>query len=400
LDIDRLVAAQRPGYTLERVFYTDPAIFELEAQRMFFKSWQFVGHVGRIPKVGDYFLFTIAGESIIVLRASETEVTAMFNVCRHRGSHVCLDESGHVKKLICPYHAWVYDTDGSLLMAKHMQADFDPSCHGLKRCAVRIVEGMIFVCLSEVDAPDFDAIEKDLSFLFKPHGFASARVADRAVFRVKCNWKLATENAWECYHCPKSHQSYCATMPMATAYESARRQAEREAAQARWEAHARSLGHFVLPRERPAWREPYTHVARVPIQDGYLTQSQDGQPVAPLMGDFKQYDGGLTAFQTYPILWFAASNDHALLTRFTPLSVMETEAEYTWLVNGSAVEGVDYDVNRVTWLWRITGEEDKVICENNQKGVNSRTFEPGPYSTAEDGVDGFIRWYLRQMSSA
>lgn len=62
-----------------------------------------------------------------------------------------------------------------------------------------------------------------------------------------------------------------------------------------------------------------------------------------------------------------------------------------------AVEGVDFDVERVTWLWRATTEQDVRLCENNQRGVNSRRYQPGPYSETEGEVEAFIQWYLRHI---
>ena len=134
-------------------------------------------------------------------------------------------------------------------------------------------------------------------------------------------------------------------------------------------------------------------IGRIPIREGFLTQSRDGQPVAPLMGDFKAYDGGVTSTQFFPINWLVADNDYAMLTRFSPLSLQETELEVTWLVREDAVEGRDYDVEKVTWLWRRTMEEDQTITENNQAGVNSRYYCPGPHSK-DESLNEFLSWYL------
>jgi len=96
---------------------------------------------------------------------------------------------------------------------------------------------------------------------------------------------------------------------------------------AEWEAFAKQLGHKtgkIKPINGAIYR-----CERVPIRPGFVTQSPDGKPVAPLMGDFKQYDGGVTGIQIYPILWFSLCNDHAMLSRFTPITPTQTEAEYT-----------------------------------------------------------------------
>jgi Rieske 2Fe-2S family protein len=394
MSIDAAVAAQRPGYALERPFYTDPAIFDAEIDHVFFRSWWLVGHVSEIPHPGDFFLFPIAAESIIVLRRSPSEIVALFNVCRHRGSRICLQATGHVNKLVCPYHAWVYDTDGSLLSARLMPDDFDPSQHGLHAASVRVVEGMIFICPGD-DPPDFSAAADAIHALFRFHEMESAKVCAHETLRLKCNWKVAAENSWECYHCSPSHKEYCSVMAHATAFESDRRQAEQTKAKDEWHALVRRLGH-PIPDPNKKWPSDL-FVNAAPIGPGRLTQSQDGKPVAPLMGRFKEFDGGLRGFMTYPIIWVAASNDHALLTRFTPLGPVDTEVRYSWLVRADVREGIDFQLDRVTWLWRTTGAQDKEICENNQAGIASLRYEPGPYSTAEATASGFVQWYLDRM---
>jgi len=82
--------------------------------------------------------------------------------------------------------------------------------------------------------------------------------------------------------------------------------------------------------------------------------------------------------------------------RFTPITPMLTDAEVTWLVQEDAVEGADYDIQRLTWLWQATCEQDFKLCEDNQAGMNSRRYEPGPYSEVE-GVESFVQWYVDQM---
>ena len=119
--------------------------------------------------------------------------------------------------------------------------------------------------------------------------------------------------------------------------------------------------------------------------------------MAPLMGSYKTYDGGITGFQTYPLSFLVGCSDHASLNRFTPLDVGHTEMEVFWLVAADAEEGRDYDPEKVSWLWRATGEADVRICEDNQKGVNSRRYVPGPYSKVEHYVEKFIQLYLRQL---
>ena len=107
--IDQMVDNYRDGYSLEQPFYLSPDIFAHDMDRLLSRRWLLVDHVSRIPEKGDYFLFNIANESIIIIREAGDRINAFFNVCRHRGSRVCLEQQGNKRLLTCPYHAWTYD---------------------------------------------------------------------------------------------------------------------------------------------------------------------------------------------------------------------------------------------------------------------------------------------------
>ncbi len=97
---------------------------------VFTRNWVLAGHASQAPKDGDWFLVDIAGESIIVVRGKDGLLKAFANVCRHRGSRICLKPEGHSSVLVCPYHAWSYNLDGSVRGARHMGPDFDKTQYG------------------------------------------------------------------------------------------------------------------------------------------------------------------------------------------------------------------------------------------------------------------------------
>ena len=107
-DIDKLVSTQQPGCSMSQPFYVDPLIFELDMKYIFMSQWLFVGHISQITLPGDYFTFVAGEESIIIVRGEDGSIHGHFNVCRHRGSQICLESSGHVQTLVCPYNQWVY----------------------------------------------------------------------------------------------------------------------------------------------------------------------------------------------------------------------------------------------------------------------------------------------------
>ena len=122
--IKQLINNYKQGFSLEQAFYTSNDVFEAEWNSIFKKHWLYAGNTAQLPKPGDYFLYHLQNDSIIIIRSNNNEVHALYNTCRHRGSAICLDDAGHVAKLICPYHQWVYDKDGTLLNARMMPDDF------------------------------------------------------------------------------------------------------------------------------------------------------------------------------------------------------------------------------------------------------------------------------------
>src|SRR5450631_3284682 len=208
-----LAAHTKSGYSLDRRFYCDDAVFAADMEQVIGRKWLVAGHVDRVRKKGDYFLFKIGQESIIVVRSDESTINAFYNVCRHRGSLVCAAPSGRVARLTCGYHAWTYALDGALIAARLMPADFSKQDHGLHRCHVRVFHGFIFINLSDQEPVDFDAAFAELAPYLDFHGFADAKIAHAQSYPTTANWKLIVENFVECYHCASAHPEFCSMHP-------------------------------------------------------------------------------------------------------------------------------------------------------------------------------------------
>ncbi len=392
--VSDLLSRRKSGFSLEQEFYLSDEIFSRDMERVYFRHWLFAGHIDQVRNPGDYFLYRIAGESLIISRGDDGQVRGFYNVCRHRGSRICLADHGSAKKFVCPYHAWTYNCDGKLVAARHLSPEIDKSIYGLTEFYVRVVQGFIFICLAD-DPPPFDNVAADIDRFYQPHGLPDAKIAFQFSHVMKANWKIVAENFWECYHCGPAHPELATVMSYVRAFDSKTAASERAEYIERWKKKTSQLGRLT---EGIAHSDGVHHnLHRIPIREGFLTQSRDGQPVAPLLGDYTEYDGAVTSIEFFPLIWLVCANDYAMLTRFTPLSVLETEAQATWLVRGDAIEGHDYDIENVTWLWRRTFEEDIEITENNQKGVCSRAYQPGPYSQMERPIETFVQWYLNQI---
>src|ERR1700722_15088150 len=203
--IARLAPHTRLGYSLDREFYCDAEVFAADMDQVIGRKWLVAGHVDRVRNKGDYFLFKVGDESIIIVRSSESTINAFYNVCRHRGSLICTKPSGHVARLTCGYHAWSYGLDGALLAARLMPADFSKKDNGLHRCHIRVFHGFIFINLSDTAPVDFDAAFADLSPYLDFHGLTDAKIAHTQSYPTTANWKLIVENFVECYHSAPAH---------------------------------------------------------------------------------------------------------------------------------------------------------------------------------------------------
>lgn len=393
-DIAALVGRQVELRALDRAFYTEPAIYGRELEHIFMRCWLYAGHVSEIPSPGDWFVYELDSESVIVVRDRDGSINALMNVCRHRGSRICVEPGGNSKRLTCPYHGWTYDLEGRLRAAAHMGEGFDKSGMALKRVACEVVAGMIFVNFAAAPS-DLRAAAGDLAENLGPYDLANATVAHRQRYPIAANWKLAVENYCECYHCAPAHPEYARGHALAD---------PEERYGPRYDAIMEAAPKCGLPGEQIERKYldadgfgadvVYTHY---PMWRGHVTGSEDGQPVAPLLGDIKDYFGGCTDLQIGPVTFGLAYCDYVVIYAFKPLAHQRSECDITWLVRGDATEGKDYDKAKLTWLWDVTTEADKRIIERNAQGVNSRFYEPGPLSTMEKYGWDFLSWYLATL---
>lgn len=142
-------------------------------------------------------------------------------------------------------------------------------------------------------------------------------------------------------------------------------------------------------------------VARLPLRDGYLTESLSGKLVAPVLGALDGADVGSLRVISLPNSWSHANADYAMTTRLTPVGPAMTGVDLTFLVRDDAVEGVDYDPAELTEVWVSTSEQDWLLCEQNHAGAASRGYTPGPLSTVTEGsVQAFHAWYARALGDS
>lgn len=387
----------KPGFAIDSYFYRSNVAYQTELERIIYRSWLYAGHVSQIRQTGDFFLFELGDDSVIISRDDKGIVGAMHNVCRHRGSRVCAEKSGNRKAFVCPYHGWVYNTDGTLKQARDMEFVRGFSCENyrLKQVRVDVFQGLIFINCDD-QADDFRAPLQKINVQLGAYGLESARIADSRVYQIDANWKLCLENYLECYHCATAHRSYAKSHTSKELEHKVEglNEAMRSTSDAVTGVEGISEGFNDCYDRAGAFGCCVFH-GRYALYAGYQTGSEDGQPVAPLMGKMQGYDGGASDFQMGPLSFMLNYPDYCVLYRFIPRGINKTDMELVWFVRGNAVEGVDYDKEKVTWLWHKTSLEDEKIINANSAGVKSHFFEPGPYhSEHEINCIEFISWYL------
>jgi phenylpropionate dioxygenase-like ring-hydroxylating dioxygenase large terminal subunit len=385
---------------LSRYFYRSEVVYRTELANVFFRSWLWVGHVSQIPKPGDFFQYAIAEEKVIVVRSEDGTIKALINSCRHRGSRVCEEMAGHRKAFACPYHGWVYGTDGALKSARHMDAmpDFRKEDFGLRQARVAERFGLIFINF-DPDAYDFTEALKEVDAQLLPYRLETARIAHRETYSVDANWKVALGNYLECYHCETAHRAYSKIHTFKE-----REHVVAPLNRAMWARAPHQTGiadiekaTYRMFREAPGFGS-CVYTSRYALFGDYRTGSRDGEPLAPLMGDFQGYDGGAGDCQFGPLTYMLNYPDHCLLFRYVPLGIARCDMEIVWFVRGDAVEGKDYSRDELVWLWHVTTLEDKRIMQLNAEGVNSQFFEPGPqHPEFEDTPKRFLEWYLHAL---
>jgi glycine betaine catabolism A len=355
-----LIRHRKQGYSLPQPFYVDQQFFDLDLELIWYRDWLFAGHDCELTKPGSYFTLQVGAYPIVVVRDRDGTLRAFHNSCRHRGSRVCKAERGVAPKLVCPYHQWTYNLDGSLAFARQMGEGFDRTQHGLKPVACESVAGYIFICLAD-RPPAFAPFGDLMRPYFAPHNLADAKIAFQSTIVEKGNWKLVWENNRECYHCAGSHPELCKTYsesPNVTGVaggeddpEMAEHWARCEAAGLPAQFRMHDSGQFRAIRA-PLLREAesYTMTGKRAVARG-LSESVTADRIGALM------------LFNYPTTWNHVLVDHAVTFRVMPIGPNETAVTTKWLVHRDAVEGVDYDLDTLTHVWTQTNDQDRRIVE-------------------------------------
>jgi len=344
--------------TLPRHFYADADFYRAELERFYFRRWICVGRADHIPNAGDYFVRTLADESVVITRDAAGIIHALFNVCRHRGTRLCEMPSGHfAERIQCPYHAWTYDLAGNLLAAPHMPPELHKEDYALHRAGCAVWDGHVFVRLEreglEGQVENLDSQIGLLRERFANWRMSELRLGRRIVYQVEANWKLIILNFNECLHCPTLHP-------------------------------ALNRLHHYLGAENVAPTACYCGGA-MGFKDGVETMSIDGKRR-------REYLPGLNAgqracveyYSVYPNFLVSLHPDYVMTHTLWPRRHDLTEVICEWHFHPTELAKANPAIEDAVEFWDMTNREDWWIAEQSQAGISSRVYQPGPYSDREE----------------
>ena len=345
-----------------RVFH-DEQIFAWEQQHWFGQTWLCVGREEDLPDTGSYLLVEAAGESVILLRDRDGSLRAFHNVCRHRGSTL-LDEpavdAGRLVRIQCPYHAWVYDLDGSLRRAPHTEriSDFLAEEQALQPVRLDRWQGFVFLNLGDDPTSLLDYLD-DLPANVAAYPLADVRRARRIKYDVNANWKVIAENYSECYHCPGVHPQLNRLSP----YDRGQ--------------NLESRGPWA-----GGWME-LIESADTMSTDGH----NHGRPLLAGIGD--QNARRVYYFVIWPNLLLSLHPDYVMTHQVWPVEPERSRVICDWYFEPSTIGRPDFDPSDAVDFWDLTNRQDWAVCERQQTGTRSRAYVAGRYSLMEDMVHAF-----------
>jgi phenylpropionate dioxygenase-like ring-hydroxylating dioxygenase large terminal subunit len=347
--------------TLPAEAYTSQRVFDWEAAHFFEGGWVCVGRADELARIGDQKAFRIGREGVLVVRDHDEELRGFYNTCRHRG-HELLEpgSSRNLRAIKCPYHAWVYQLDGSLGAAPRFGdlAGFDKARYPLIAARLQEWHGWIFVN-ADGGAPDFTSYAGNLSELLTAWEPARLVVAAAHDYVIEANWKTITENYHECYHCPSIHPELC----VVTQADSG----ENYPHDGLWVGGSMVLKDFAETMS--------------------LTGESGGVPIRGL--DPRQLRE-VYYFGLFPNLLLSLHPDYVMTHRFEALGPGRTRVECQWLFPPEAMHRPGFSHDYASTFWDVTNREDWLACESVYRGLQSDGFRQGPFAWSEDEVHIFM----------
>lgn len=357
-------------YTLPGRDYHAPEVFALERERIFFRHWFYAGRIDSVLEPGDFLAADVVGESVLIVRGKDGELRAFYNVCRHRGSRLCEEESsGRLRGAVkCPYHAWSYSFDGRLIGTPFMERDeIDREQFGLWPVTVDVWEGFVFVHLGEPEAGLRDSLLAQGAgsiVEYERFGFGELRTAHQTISEVAANWKIQIENYNECLHCPTVHPELVAVAP---AFKSG-------------DVFEEGRGDY-----------------GVTMAGGGSGYTKSGTTTLPLLPGIDEHDAkSMYGVSVFPNMFLDLTGTVAIATRLQPRGPDLTTMVTDYMFRPEAIAAPGFDPSEVIEFSELIAHQDYTVCERTQKGVSSRAFTHGVYAEKDALPYKFNQLYLAE----
>jgi len=356
-----LEASAMPGWC-----YTSQDFFDAEVAHIHRRNWFFVGRDEELKMPGDFRAIDTIGGSVILLRDSDGSLRAFANCCRHRGS-MLLAGNGNTKAISCPYHAWSYKLDGSLLAAPNMEKTigFDRADHGLVPIRLETWQGFVFLNL-DFEAPSLAEHLGDLPEILGCYRFDKMMCTWRMEIECRCNWKLLVENALEAYHTGMVHRATVG--------------AQREA----------------IVETRGEW------LCLQVLSDTSVAVLAEKPPFPAIEGLTEEARRGTYFTMIMPATQFACAQDSMWWLAMRPITPVHTMLSLGGCFPRSTVALPDFANDAALYYerWRRVAEEDVGMLELQQRGLASSFYRPGRLSWRDNLVHSVNKWVLRRIPEA
>jgi Rieske 2Fe-2S family protein len=357
--------------TLPAGYYTAPAYFARETERLFRRLWLFVGRDDDAALPGRYVTRRIGGAEVLVIRDEAGTLRAFHNVCRHRGTLLCPDPEGQVRGFVqCAYHSWTYRLDGALHRAPHMERviGFRNEDWPLAPIPLEVWDGNMFIHLGDPaePTPSLRDYLDGVDTRFRDWRMAELRTVATRTYHLRANWKLIIANYHECLHCANAHPQLV------------------------------KLSHPLSGDNEPP--HPTWLGASMDLMPGCATLSTLTDPKrAPLPGLDEEQCRHVYYYALLPTMLLNPHPDYVVTFMLTPIAPDRTDITCHWLMHPDEIARPGFDPSDAVEFWDVTNRQDWRLSDMAQAGISSIGYRPGPYSNREELLTAFDRWVIERV---
>lgn len=347
--------------------YLDDAVLDWERDHIF-NGWVALGRSEELARPRQMKAYAAGRGGVLVVRAEDGSLNGFENACRHRGHELLpCDGTAENRAIVCPYHAWAYRLDGTLLGAPGFKdaTDFDQTQFPLHPVEVRDWNGWMFANRGAGGAFEDHVAGLDAVFAH----YDGARLVTKEVheYDIEANWKVIIENYQECYHCSSIHPELCKVSPP-------------------------DSGDNLPPVG--GWMG-----GSMDLRDHATTMSFDGSTGGALITQLDEVEQRTVLYlAVMPNMLVSLHPDYVMTHLATPISAGRTRIRCSWAFPEEVAGREGFDPSYAVDFWDLTNRQDWAACESVQRGMATPGYQPGPLAPAEDGLYDFVQYVARRYA--